>query len=968
MAILEAVTASAAANGVTSVANSIWQSFFSDHRLVTKGRRGLQNADSPQNEFVKKIEGYLHKVFGQEGKLDTTCDLALRTVAASNLLPHLFTCATTDSEPKSSLKAIASIHYSCGGASYTEANAFSNSLWNALKSASEDKQVQELLHRSQGAFFRSRKSIDSEVRRVEGRMASVVSGYVESERKNKPAAFPSVNQIDITTDKDNSLFKSIACYFERTLNEVDVHGASGEMQRECLDNVFIDAPLYEVSKKSVFYHYRDIRSRYTSQGSRIGWDAFLSKIDRTVLLGDPGGGKSTLSKKVCLELAKNAQNGGLLLPIFVHLRAYAAYLVQNPRGKLTTYIIDVLSEIAPEYDKDELKSIIIYFLSVGRCFVTFDGVDEVLDIGRRSVIGKEVHEFSFRYPASRFLVTSRFVGYDKVSIDDFQHYAVGLLDENCVKELFRKVSTSILQLPAARISDAERDFIDDANKNAKELLSNPLLLTLIIIIHSKRREIPDNRADLYRACADLLFDRWDGYREINPDLPERYRLFDLLMHFASLLYEKEEYGGSMSTPQLEQNAKDFFLVDYTDNKQGRSSEAAKILVEHLTGRAWILHEVGDRVFEFTHRTFLEFFYAKHLDAEYENIEDLALYITKLVLDGNGILPAHLSLQIKCKDKRGISTKAVQYFSTKMCEKNNEVLYKFSTEILDYMLPGADALKAHVSELCKYALKKPASEIGVTLFRLDTPLSNSIREHTLSYYLTLNTVAQIKNNSHFFDYLAHKHNYHIADDSYDYIESNFSDTLKKYVKRSPFMAKLAFDLTGFFSPKIMAAHNLRLWADFGEENGRADSRLLDASKMIDSLKDSNKSKPNLVLYKDLARTIFSSKQDLRKGTRLGKTRTYYIAKLPNDPMQGINPSDTDTYVFLLLFWLEAAIDIPGQSTYRTAIDALYQIRSSSARVPSSAKKEIESWIKGEWSFYEPTKASLSQRRWLIDNPN
>ena len=101
-------------------------------------------------------------------------------------------------------------------------------------------------------------------------------------------------------------------------------------------------------------------------------------------------------------------------------------------------------------------------------------------------------------------------------------------------------------------------------------------------------------------CAELLFDRWDGYRDIVPELPERYRLFDLFKYLSSILYEKEEYGGRINKSDLIKESRDFFKRDYVDNKEGKSAAAAHHMVEHLTGRAWILHEVGEDVFEFTH--------------------------------------------------------------------------------------------------------------------------------------------------------------------------------------------------------------------------------------------------------------------------------------------------------------------------------------------------------------------------------
>ena len=46
----------------------------------------------------------------------------------------------------------------------------------------------------------------------------------------------------------------------------------------------------------------------------------------------------------------------------------------------------------------------------------------------------------------------------------------------------------------------------------------------------------------------------------------------------------------------------------------KALRAARSLVAFITGRAWVMSEVGPNVFKFTHRTFLEYFFARHLNS------------------------------------------------------------------------------------------------------------------------------------------------------------------------------------------------------------------------------------------------------------------------------------------------------------------------------------------------------------------
>ena len=48
----------------------------------------------------------------------------------------------------------------------------------------------------------------------------------------------------------------------------------------------------------------------------------------------------------------------------------------------------------------------------------------------------------------------------------------------------------------------------------QSLASNPLLLSLIIMVYELRQELPERRAEIYRQCIDVLLFRWDTSRDI----------------------------------------------------------------------------------------------------------------------------------------------------------------------------------------------------------------------------------------------------------------------------------------------------------------------------------------------------------------------------------------------------------------------------------------------------------------------
>src|SRR5581483_5631502 len=138
---------------------------------------------------------------------------------------------------------------------------------------------------------------------------------------------------------------------------------------------------------------------------------------------------------------------------------------------------------------------------------------------------------------------------------------------------------------------------------------------------------------------------------IDPNLVEPHRLMQLLPVLAGQIFPDPGLANSFSFKWLRQHVFDFFSETLDDRDPGRAAFAADQFVDHLSGRAWVLTEIGPGEFAFTHRTFLEFFFAKYLDEKHESIRELLADLTPRILRREWTTAAHLALQIKAD--RGI---------------------------------------------------------------------------------------------------------------------------------------------------------------------------------------------------------------------------------------------------------------------------------------------------------------------------
>jgi predicted NACHT family NTPase len=191
------------------------------------------------------------------------------------------------------------------------------------------------------------------------------------------------------------------------------------------------------------------------------------------------------------------------------------------------------------------------------------------------------------------------------------------------------------------------------NKPIEQLATNPLLLTLIILVYHENRALPGKKAELYDHCVDALLRSWDtNYKTI-----ERVHVFSaasknedkLLARIAWHLHNK----GWRYCPRqemLDVIAEFLHTLNPTvDVKPERNSE--EILNLMLSTHNLIVQQAQDK-YGFSHLTFQEYFVAVHirdnflLDVLLENVhkswwEEVVLLYANLAPDVSPLLRALL---------------------------------------------------------------------------------------------------------------------------------------------------------------------------------------------------------------------------------------------------------------------------------------------------------------------------------------
>jgi formylglycine-generating enzyme required for sulfatase activity/energy-coupling factor transporter ATP-binding protein EcfA2 len=367
----------------------------------------------------------------------------------------------------------------------------------------------------------------------------------------------------------------------------------------------------------------------------ISVEEALAAHQRLVVLGDPGSGKTTLVRYLALLYARDLaeQNSRLVqekllsaesprLPILLPLRQIGAFLRAatddgtEGHARLLEFLLRSLRNeriTVPEDFFDER-------LTHGRAVILLEGLDEVADPDLRRRVARLVESFTRAYPDCRYVVTSRIVGYTG-SARLGEDYATTTVQDFTLADVEQFLSAWHRLVAVGQFGPGEdaqtyaagqtRQLLEaiKANDRIRELAINPLMLTVIALVHRDRVKLPDRRAELYAEAVDVLLGKWEEAKGVqeSPILPDG-ESFDTgdkrLLLQAVALHMHEQKVKEISVDKLRQLLHRMFMdIVFDDRRAGQAVERFLHMIEERTG---LLIARGEGVYSFSHLTFQEY--------------------------------------------------------------------------------------------------------------------------------------------------------------------------------------------------------------------------------------------------------------------------------------------------------------------------------------------------------------------------
>ena len=362
-----------------------------------------------------------------------------------------------------------------------------------------------------------------------------------------------------------------------------------------------------------------------------------NEIQRILLEGAPGQGKSTISQFICqvhrarllnkkedLELLPDdLKNTSVRLPFKIDLRDIATWVEKkNPyqsrlneryfsniwKNSLESFLV---GHIVYHSQIDNFSSSdLIAIAKHSSILFVFDGFDEIANLKVRKevidFINKGIYRISENSKSIQVLITSRPAAFSDTvgfSIDLYPHFELADITPTLISEYVNKwIKASRLDSrEAARI----KKLVEEKLKmpHLRDLAKNPMQLAIFIsLLRTRGESLPNKRTALYDSYIELFFNRESEKNSIVRD--HRDLIIDIHQYLAWILHSEAELlknSGRIQIDYLKIRLKQYL------QKEGHKTDITDKLFDVLKERVCALVSRIQGTFEFEVQPLREYF-------------------------------------------------------------------------------------------------------------------------------------------------------------------------------------------------------------------------------------------------------------------------------------------------------------------------------------------------------------------------
>ncbi len=258
----------------------------------------------------------------------------------------------------------------------------------------------------------------------------------------------------------------------------------------------------------------------------------LSQHSKLLLIGEPGGGKTTFLRFIACVLAKDGlgrekpgrgKHLGISVespspvPILLQISYLARALQENPTISGYGNSWRIISQVMENQYGKEKTEILEDLLNNGGCTLLLDGLDEVADVNLRKGIMKIVNAIIHHWKNNLIIISSRPFGYHGISeIEVIATARIEPFGEDEILEFLKRWAGALFPDEEERSRKAYLPEIKSAVINVpriKKMAKNPVMLTCLCVVHWNEKKLPEGKAELLAAVLRWLLNAKEDKRK-----------------------------------------------------------------------------------------------------------------------------------------------------------------------------------------------------------------------------------------------------------------------------------------------------------------------------------------------------------------------------------------------------------------------------------------------------------------------
>lgn len=369
---------------------------------------------------------------------------------------------------------------------------------------------------------------------------------------------------------------------------------------------------------------------------RIPFQDWISKNNKSLIISEPGGGKTTLLRFLALDLLNEnpvltsvAEKWGSYLPIWIPFAMWTKMISDHGAGD--PGLGGIIERWLTAWNSKHLIPLLEQALKDKRLLILIDGLDEYSDTTSAQIAINHLEQFISNNKTVSVIATTRPSGDKKLSrvfwewtkaeiaklSDEQQKELVYIWIEQNLKKLNPKLEDEDRKVEAEKETET---FFKELARAAelRQLSGNPLLLSLLIYLQISNLRLPLSRFSAYERLVDHLISEHPISRLVAAEISKKSELTsdnvkNILANLAYIIHK--EYVEGVVEESVAQEIVNNFLKDEQIGlgmDTHPANEISKNTVNVAENELGLIVKKSQTEISFYHRTLQEYLAAFHL--------------------------------------------------------------------------------------------------------------------------------------------------------------------------------------------------------------------------------------------------------------------------------------------------------------------------------------------------------------------